>query len=109
MIRFINVESGYKMLRFKLSDRIAECMESARYIHRFDDWEIINRIKAIMETNSMSIIPVFSENRELIYFAYEEDINSELEMVLDGLEGGNATIFLENIYPQMKKGGGKNL
>lgn len=107
MIRFLSIESGYKMLSLKLSDCVTECIKGARYIHSLDDWGIINHIKAIMETNSMSIIPVFNENRELIYFAYEEDINSELEMVLEGLERGNAAIFLEDIYPQMNRGGVK--
>ena len=81
-----------------------------RYVSSANDWEIIEKIKILLEKTEMDIVPVFSKEERLIYFAYDEqDIENEVETVFECLEEKKADIFLSDIFPKLSRGGGTNI
>ena len=102
---------NYQTLLHTASSGRDEYIITEKYVHKKDDaqiWETLHALLKGLEDRGLkkqAFIPVFDEQGQLLYFAYEyekEPYTFYIDNALSELRERQAEIFLNDIYPRLK-------
>lgn len=102
---------NYQTLLHTASSGRDEYIITEKYVHKKDDaqiWETLHALLKVLEDRGLkkqAFIPVFDEQGQLLYFAYEyekEPYTFYIDNALSELRERQAEIFLNDIYPRLK-------
>lgn len=101
---------NYQTLLSTASSGTDSFIVTEKYIHKEDDAKIWENLHALLKNLKESgltrdaFIPIFNEQNQLLYFAYEyvkEQKTLYVDVALEELQVKRPEIFLQDVYPQI--------